>query len=128
MYVNDSFFTLSVVERAGLVVLSACLTVVTASVVWRVTRHHRIPVRLVVALIIYWVFLWLSPQIYYVYYVTIFSSLPAQIVIGWPPAMHDLFVVLTFQNQHNLSFHAQGVLGWALIILVLFHPSAKKRA
>ncbi|MGI9364528.1 MAG: hypothetical protein ACR2O8_05050 [Rhizobiaceae bacterium] len=128
VYATDSFFTLSVAEQAGLLLLSAGLAAVSIVVAWRGAQRYGFVVRLAVALAIYWLFLWLSPQTYYLYYTIIFPSLPAQIILGWPPTPGHVFNLLTFQTQHNLSFHGQGVLGWVLIVMALVQPSARKRA
>lgn len=128
MYEADSFFTLSRVEQAGLLLVSAGLSAVVIIVAWRIASRCRLIVRLAITLAIYWLFLWLSPQIYYLYYLIIFPNLPAQIILGLPPTPLTVFDLLTFQTQHNLSFHAQGVFGWVLIILALVQPSARRRA
>ncbi|MEM1161662.1 MAG: hypothetical protein AAGJ28_12065 [Pseudomonadota bacterium] len=72
-------------------------------------------VRLSGALILFWVFVWASPQIYYQYYILIIPDLPWQWVI-WPPASPlDAFELLLFQGPQNLSAHSQGLLGWSLL-------------
>ena len=71
----------------------------------------------------FWLFVWVSPQIYYMYYMIIIPDLPLQWVI-WPPASpHSAFEMLFFQGEQNLSAHSQGVLGWLLVVA----PFLKRR-
>ena len=72
---------------------------------------------MIFALSAFWVFLWLSPQIYYFYYQIILDDLPSQMVIGQPPTPTVLMDLLFFRDPATLSGHAKGVLGWTLIIL-----------
>ncbi len=83
-------------------------------------------VRCLLALVLFWLFVWLSPQIYYWYYLLIFDGLPVQSVIGTPPTPFDLIRLIGFSDRHDLSHHGQGVLGWALVLTALWpqrHPT-----
>lgn len=115
MYNQDSFFDLSSWGQIGLACISATLALLTFLAVRALLRGQVIWLRLVGSLILFWLFVWLSPQIYYMYYRMIIPDLPLQWVI-WPPenplvALQYLF----FQGPHNLSAHGQGILGWSLI-------------
>lgn len=107
-YAGDSFFTLTMGERAGLVVLSLTLW----SGVVMLGRWLRGPIW---AVVLFWGFVWLSPQVYYLYYQAIFDGLPWQIVVKAPPGPLDLLRLLAFRAADNLSAHGQGLLGWSLI-------------
>ncbi len=118
-YDGDSFFTLSLAGRIGLVALSGLLSAVTIWIAWRLGRKRRAATRIFIALAALYLFTWLSPQIYYAYYLMIFDSLPLQIVIHSPPSPSDVALLLTFQADATLSDHSKGALGWLLIAVSL---------
>lgn len=118
MYAEDSFFTLSLAGRFGLIVLSVVLAALCLWIVWRV-RHLKRAYRFLIALGLFWSFVWVSPQIYYLYYIQIFEGLPWQIVVKQIPTPVFLGRVLFFSEQQNLSFHGQALLGWALLLCAL---------
>lgn len=120
MYDGDSFYTLTAIGRTGLVILSITLTAALLWLASMLMKRLSLPFRVVVALILFFAFVWLSPQIYYTYYMTLFDGLPWQIVVKDPPSLRRLFGLLTFSGQANLSAHSQGVLGWLLLALALF--------
>ena len=115
MYRDDSFFTLGLLEAAGLLVVTALLVLGVLALARRL-RRGRPGRRLVAAAGLFWVFLWLSPQVYYVYYQLIFEGLPVQIVIGWPPGAEPVLRRLAFAGPATLAAHGQGVLGWVLVV------------
>ena len=117
MYRDDSFFTLGIAEAAGLVVLAAVLAFCLLKLVLRVCRRGKIWQRLAWVLGLFWVFLWVSPQIYYLYYQLIFLGLPVQLVIDWPPGAEVVLRRLTFTGPATISAHSQGVLGWAILVV-----------
>jgi hypothetical protein len=106
MYEEDSFFTLGLLEAAGVLVVSALLTLGMLVVARRLYRGGRTGRRLLWAAALFWVFLWLSPQVYYVYY-------------GWPPGAETVLRRLAFAGPATLAAHGQGVLGWALVVLAV---------
>jgi hypothetical protein len=117
MYDGDSLFTLSGPHQFGLVVLSAALFCLLLILSWRFSRGRSVLVRLGLSFVLFFGFVWLSPQIYYQYYRMIIDGLPAQFVVGWPHGLSHLFQLLSFQSDANLSVHSQGVLGWALVVV-----------
>lgn len=117
MYDGDSFLTLSGLGRVGLVLVSLTLAAMMAWLVIRVGRGRPLVVRLCVAFTAFWAFVWLSPQVYYFYYLTLFEGLPLQNVIQSPPSPIEMLSLLTFTEMFNLSNHSKGVLGWVLIAL-----------
>ncbi len=120
MYGDDSFHTLSIIGQIGLVLLSAALTAIVLWFAMVVMRWLPFPLRVVLAVLLFFGFVWLSPQVYYTYYMTFFEGLPWQVVIKGPPSMETLWKLLSFQGQATLSAHSQGLLGWALLAIAVF--------
>ena len=120
MYNEDSFFTLSIPGQIGLVVLSRGLMLLCLWLAHVLGRGRRRALRLWLAFIIFWAFLWLSPQAYYAYYMTLFDGLPLQNVIKSPPGLSTIVSLLTFTDAPNLSNHGKGVLGWVLLAVGAF--------
>jgi hypothetical protein len=118
MYQSDSFFSLSGGGQAGLAALSLALSVLVLLGTARLMRGRGLGVRLGIAVVVFALFVWLSPQVYYTYYRMIFDDLPAQWVIGWPP-LKTAFAYASFTGPANLSAHGQGALFWLLIALAL---------
>ena len=118
MYAGDSFHNLSGAGQAGLLVLSAFLALVAVTCVLAPLRTATSPLwRMAAALVVFYGFLWLSPQIYYVYYRMIFDDLPWQMVVGPPPDPALIIALLLFQAPATLAAPAQGALGWLLLAL-----------
>lgn len=118
MYSEDSYFTLTPTGQIGLAILSGLLFLLVSAAVWRLTSSHSPFTRVAIAFVAFWLFVWLSPQVYYAYYRLIIDGLPRQWVIGWPP-FGDAVRYLTFTGYPTLSAHAQGLMGWAMISLAL---------
>ncbi|MEM7191100.1 MAG: hypothetical protein AAF439_15925 [Pseudomonadota bacterium] len=122
MYDQDSFFDLTTWGQIGLFAISTALFMAMLLAARAIFYRRALPVRVAGALILFWIFVWASPQIYYQYYMVIIDDLPWQWVIktpGWPT---DTISLLFFQGPHNLSAHGKGLLGWSLIALVVFRP------
>ncbi|WP_306115165.1 MULTISPECIES: hypothetical protein [unclassified Roseovarius] len=116
MYQEDSFLTLGAWGRVGLVILSLCLAMLMLWVVRIAGRGRGIALRILLAFLLFWAFLWLSPQIYYLYYLMLFDGLPWQNVVQPPPSPSEVLKVLSFTDEISLSNHGKGVLGWAMIL------------
>ena len=115
MYAADSFFDLSPWGRVGLVAISLGLSVLAVAVSHAALRHRPALVCIAGALLLFWTFLWLSPQVYYSYYHLLFDGLPVQWVIWPPPPPVRTIEVLAFQYRPTLAAHGQAVLGWAML-------------
>ena len=102
MYADDSLFTLRLVEAAGLLVVTALLVLGLLALARRL-RRGGLARQVVAAAGLFWVFLWLSPQVYYAYYQLIFDGLPVQIVIGWPPGAETVVRRLMFARPATLA-------------------------
>lgn len=127
MYAQDSFFDLSTGGQIGLVGLSGFLFTLFVLAARVLLRHRGIWSRLLGALVLFWLFIWLSPQLYYEYYRLLIPSLPAQWVI-WPPRNpSEGIVLLVLQGPHSLAAHGQAVLGWCLLAAPFIRGSAKRR-
>ena len=122
LYSDDSFFTLTVYGRWGLVAISTALAAVTLWILWRLTARKSLAVRLLIALVLFAAFEWLAPQIYYLYYLQIFENLPWQWVIGLAPPVGDLWDLLIFRERNNLSHHSRAALGWLMLVIALIRP------
>ncbi|MAN98225.1 hypothetical protein [uncultured Roseovarius sp.] len=128
MYARDSFFDLSLAGQCGLVALSLLLSIAFLLVARLLLRTGAIWVRLLGAFSLYWLFVWLSPQVYYEYYRLLIPSLPAQWVI-WPPRTPaEALALLALQGPHSLSAHGQALLGWSLLAAPFVRVSRKRRA
>ncbi len=119
MYAGDSFFSLTMTGRVGLTVLSLVLAALTLSVFVKIACHLSRPARLMLALLVLWVFVWLSPQIYYLYYLVLIDGLPLQNVVQMPPGPTDIMRLLGFGGKASLAHHSQGLMGWMLILISL---------
>ncbi|MEO1612232.1 MAG: hypothetical protein AAFU55_07745 [Pseudomonadota bacterium] len=76
------------------------------------------------ALTLFWLFVWLSPQIYYLYYRFLIPDLPLQWVLKTPPDPLDIARLLIFQGRETLSDHGKALLGWGLVAAALI-PSIR---
>lgn len=134
MYDSDSFFsmTMTMAARIGLLLLSFGLAALTAAAFIKMTCRMAWPVRLLLAPVYLWIFVWLSPQVYYLYYMTLFDHLPLHSVVQSPPRPSQIMHLLSFTGKAALSQHATGVLGWGLIVLAIAGeravPSTRLRA
>ncbi|WP_179381229.1 hypothetical protein [Jannaschia marina] len=113
-YPDDSFHTLTGGEQIGLLIVTLLLSAAGIALVVGIARRGR-RIGLPAALLLFWAFVWLSPQVYYLYYQAIFDGLPWQIVVKHPPGPVDVVRLLTFRAEPTLSDHGKGLLGWALI-------------
>ena len=114
--------------RAGLLILSAILAVAT---LYAARRAHgavdgrqlqgRLIRHLFIAAGVFWLFVWLTPQIYYLFYMACLPGLPAQMVIGWPPWPAEPARLLWLDFTADLPPIAQGLLGWTLLGQALWH-------
>jgi len=122
MYTHDSFHTLTWPGQLGLISLSLILAAALLFIAWlMMARMTTIP-RIGIAASLFYLFAWLSPQIYYTYYLTLFDKLPWQIVIKTPPTPWPLIELLAFQGPATLSAHSLALLGWTLIASILAVP------
>ncbi|MGB7241175.1 MAG: hypothetical protein WBC93_03705 [Sulfitobacter sp.] len=111
MYAQDSFLTLGIWGQIGLASLSLLLSGV---LIWGVSRLKGCTLLRVGAVCVaFWLFIWLSPQIYYLYYLVLIDGLPWQIVIRPPPGPADIARLISFLGDQTLAAHGQGVLFWA---------------
>lgn len=114
-YAEDSFHTLSPGGQIGLVALSVILSLACLALLWWAGRRLSRVQRVLLAIVLFAGFVWLSPQVYYEYYRLIIDGLPAQNVIRQPPDAQSLLRLMTFRSAATLSDHGKAVLGWALI-------------
>ena len=122
MYPDDSFHTLTLPGQLGLVCVSLALSAILLFIAWRAMARRGPMARAGIAVILFYLFVWLSPQAYYAYYLTVFDGLIWQNVIKRPPTLWSLFDILGFQGHMSLSAHSKGLLGWALIAMAFVAP------
>lgn len=127
MYETDSFHTLSMAGQMGLLAVSLGYFISLAWVVQRLTRARSGIVRIAVWGLLFYLFIWASPQGYYAYYRLIFDGLPQQWVIGWPTSPFDALRILSFTGPQTLSAHSLGAMGWVLLALALWPQRSKCR-
>lgn len=119
MYEFDSFFSLTPWERVGLFAVSLLFAAVCVGLVWGLCRGRVWPLRLLIVAVVFWGFVWMSPQGYYAYYLVIFDDLPPRLVIPAVPSVWDMIGHLTFTGRTTLSSHTKGILGWILLAVGL---------
>ncbi|MEL7428446.1 MAG: hypothetical protein AAFN43_00470 [Pseudomonadota bacterium] len=115
MYSNDTFFHLTFPGQIGLALLSLGLACATLWCFVKISSRFGLFVKVLLAIVFLWLFTWLSPQVYYLYYLQLFDGLPLQNVIQMPPSPIDLVKIATFTENANLSAHAKGVLFWLML-------------
>lgn len=125
MYESDSFLTLTMIERIGLVCVTLALTLVGLLAFAKFSRKYNLAIRLLAAVAVLYLFIWLSPQVYYLYYLQIFDFLEFKNVIHMPPNPLKILSLLSFTESGRLSHHGQGVLGWMLIALSFWKRNMK---
>ncbi|MEM9144557.1 MAG: hypothetical protein AAGC57_00055 [Pseudomonadota bacterium] len=133
MYDGDSFFTLSAAAQAGLMVLSGGLsTLLLVGLRFGIGLWAARPgLAALIGVLAWWAFLWLSPQVYYLYYQAVIPDLPWQVVVGWPPGPIEVLQLLVFAERPSLSAHARGALGWACLAIAVwsaFRPPKSRRS
>lgn len=125
MYNQDSFFTLTILGQVGLLGLSLVLF---GALIWGMACIRASwYLKLIVAVVGFFFFAWLSPQVYYSYYLLLFDGLPIQLVIGTPPSLNDILRLITFRGPQNLSSHGQGILAWGMIIAGQLSQFSRRR-
>lgn len=95
--------------------------VLAGLVIWaamRLMRRRIWALRLAIAAVMFWAFVWLSPQIYYAYYTLLFEDLPLQWVARWPE-LGGVWDIVRFASRDTLADHSKALLFWVLVILAL---------
>ena len=100
-------------------ILSLTLLIGWIWCVRRLVRFRPLWARTLFAVAAFWLFVRLSPQLYYLYYLLISTGLPMQNVIQAPPALPKLAQLLAFRSNATLSAHAQAILGWGMILVAI---------
>ena len=127
MYEGDSFFSLTLAGQVGLISVSAGLALLTIWAFVTCARHLPLVARLLLALCLFWLFVWLSPQVYYLYFMVLTGALPLQVVVHLPPRPDTIVKLLGFAGNASLALHAQGLFGWLLIAVSLITGPPDRR-
>jgi len=125
MYEGDSFFTLAVWGRVGLVGVSVIFALAALGITRVMTYYRPYVLRVPIWAVLFITFVWASPQGYYTYYRLILDGLPAQSVLAEPPRPEEIIALLTFRHSATLSAHGVGILGWLMLVVALW-PRRKK--
>ena len=124
MYGSALFSSLSLYGQIGLLILSVVLFVLAVAVTRVIVTGWPAVVRLMLALIVLWCFMWLSPQAYYSYYSLLSDDMPQKWVIASPPPLGLTLRVITFSGPPDLIHHAYGALGLLLMGSALWRQPA----
>ena len=127
MYNNDTFFHLTFTGQTGLAFLSVVLGILVVWLFHKISSRFGLPVKVLTAFVLLWGFVWLSPQLYYTYYLFLFDGLPVQNVIHPPPMPHELLPIIMFTGERTLSDHSKGTLFWIMIGISLWSRFYPKR-
>ncbi len=125
LYAEDSFFTLSMGGRVALGVLSVTLAIACLWFVYWIVEGTGRLVRALIAIAVLYLFVWVSPQIYYLLYLVIIDDLPLQWVVQAPPNWRKMLALITFTERATLTEHSQGLLFWGLILTALLRRRPK---
>jgi hypothetical protein len=74
MYANGSIHTLTVIQQIGLSFISLTLLSMMIFLSLKLFKNKSMIVRIMVAISLLYLFVWLSPQLYYAYYILIFED------------------------------------------------------
>lgn len=120
MFEGDSYLILISGGEVALAALSGLLVFLAVASV-RVTRRYvNLPAAVpALGIVSFWVFVWVTPQIYYLLYMALLDGLGFQWIIGWPPGPQRLIGLLTFQAQATDVDMPLGVLGWVMFLVAI---------
>lgn len=127
MYEGDSFYTLSILGRAGLILLSIFLATILVLTLLKIIKRFNLLMNLAFSVFFLWLFVWLSPQIYYTYYMLLFDFLEFKSVLKLPPAPNEILGLLSFTDQANFSNHSKGILGWIMVLMSFWQSYVRKK-
>lgn len=129
-YAEDTFFHLAPWARVGLVAAALGMALVLVALLWPAMRRTgSVWLRILLALLGLWLFLWLSVQGFYAYFRVEIPGLPEQWVIAWPPPGPGRLVeILSFTGKVSIAEHARAALGWGLIAWAVWPMLRRLRA
>lgn len=119
MYDGDIFLALTSSGQWAVAALSAVLAFLAVVAVRLTRRHVSAAAAPAIGVVYWWLFLWLTPQLYYLLYMLLIEGLPFRLMVLWPPGAGRLLELLLFRSQVSLADHALGALGWAMLLASL---------
>ena len=120
MFEGDTYLVLVEDGEVALAVLSGALTFLAVAAVRLLRRYVTVPAAVpALGIVSWWVFVWLTPQAYYLLYMALIEGLEFRWVIGWPPGPDRLFALLTFRAHATGLDVALGVVGWVMCLVAL---------
>ncbi len=122
MYADDTFYTLAYPEQLGLALLSTGLAGGVLLVAWQLMVPHGRLIRMAIAVSLFYLFVWLSPQAYYTYYLMVLDGLAWQIVVKPARSPQAVVEIVTFQGPSTLAAPSKGLLALTLMLIALGAP------
>jgi hypothetical protein len=133
-YANDSLWTLGWGGRIGVVAISliglaGIFTVLAfkSRALGQSSPWVTIPLDIIAGMLIYLLALWLSPQVFYTFYQTIFTDLPVQIVIKSPFDLNRLQQILIPVKDGSLANHLASIGFWAVLPFTIWQHANRLR-
>lgn len=125
-YPTDSFWTLSLIGRTGVIAISAIgITLIFYGLAWKTAILLRLKSQvsatawvifdLAAGWLVFGVIYSVSPQIFYTFYRMIFDYLPNQWVIDTALDTEKLHMIAQLSASGNMSDHMAGVALWAIL-------------
>lgn len=120
MFEGDTYFIHVAGAEVALAVFSGLLVFLAIAAVRLARRRVELAAAApAIGIVFWWLFLWLTPQLYYLLYVALSDALAFDLIIGWPPGPGRMMELLGFRGEASLTDFAVGVLGWAMILASL---------
>ncbi|MFD2207608.1 hypothetical protein [Kiloniella antarctica] len=131
---GDSFYTLIGFQRAGLILITIIFSYLLLFLGTSkshflynlkteiIFQKYTLPlIDLFGAFGLLYLFVWLSPQVYYFYYYFIFNDLPLQIIIKDGPSIDEIWALFALDESQTLSQHGQGFWGRTLVTQIALY-------
>ena len=120
MFEGDGYLVLVADGEAAIAALSGVLVFLAVAAV-RLARRwiHLRAAALGLGFACWWLFMWLTPQLYYLLYMTLVETLSFRWVIDRPPGPTRLVELLTFRARDTSVDIGVGILGWAMMLIAL---------
>lgn len=117
VFEGDSYLILIGGGEVALAALSGLLVFLAVASVRVVRRYVNLPAAVpALGIVSFWVFVWVTPQIYYLLYMALLEELEFRWIVGWPPGPQRLMSLLAFQAEATKVDVALGVLGWVMVL------------
>ena len=119
MYGSDSFHALTLTQQIGLAALSAAVFALIIGLTRLIVTGWPAVVRMMLALVLLWLFMWVAPQLYHSFYALVLENVPQEWVVEGPPPLGRTLRVITFTGPADAFHHAMGALGLLMVLTAL---------